>query len=444
MKKQIIYALIALLIGTGAQAQIPEQLSLEQAISLSLANNPEIKIQQKQVDLAANEYFAGNAGLVPTISLIGNGSYQSNDTEAVIRTFQDFPPTIAVSDGAAATTTYSAVVQVDYALLGGFSGKYRYQLLNDERDLAFYRQQSVMNRTILTVAELFLEIAKLQSQEELLEKNVAIGEERLSKVKDRLSFGQATGLAVLRAETDLNRDRSSLDRVLVARNNLKRDLNFQIGIDASTDYRVTVAYAPPALLSTESLEQTVLAGNPDIQLSLKGVQVANHQFQLTNASRLPTVNAFANYGYFNQENDLQQLAEIRTVGYTVGIGLRYNIFNGGRTNRKIQSAKMNQEISQFRQQATQDRILADAIKAHHQLALLMGQLEREEQNIATFRESYLRTEERFSQGKAASLDLRDAQNALLNAEVTLSNLKADIMKSSLRLEALKGSILRNE
>ena len=74
--------------------------------------------------------------------------------------------------------------------------------------------------------------------------------------------------------------------------------------------------------------------------------------------------------------------------------------------------------------------------------LLRDQLVREEENIETFRESYSRTEERFYNGKVTSLDLRDAQNALLNAEITISNLKADILKSTLRLEGLKGSLMK--
>ena len=444
MKNYIVTMLVFLFILSGVQAQIPEQLSLEQAIALSLANNQEIKIQQRQVDLAENERFPANAGLLPTLSLVGNANFQNNDTDAVIRTFTDFPPTLDISDGAAATTTYSAVVQLDYALLGGFSGKYRYQLLSDQRDMAYHQQQVVINQTILTVTELFLEIAKLQNQEELLVKSVAIGEQRLSRIEDQFSFGQITGMIVLKAKTDLNRDRSSLDQLLLSQNNLKRNLNYWIGIDAETDYRVTAAYTPPAPVSRKAIESAVLTGNPEIQLSKMGIQVAAHQYKLTTAQRMPTVNAFANYGYFNQSNDLQQLAEIRTLGYTVGIGLRYDLFTGGRTHRKIQSAKMSQEISQLRQTQTSERVLAEALKEHHNLVVLMDQLQRENQNINTFREGYTRTEERFFNGKASSIDLRDAQNALLNAEIILGNLQADIMKSSLRLEALKGTIVQNQ
>ena len=441
MKKNLLPIFIYLATCCVAKAQVKETLTLEQAIALALDNNHALKIQQKQVDIATNNIYPGNAGLVPTISLIGNADYQNNDTDALIRTFADDPPTLPIDDGAASATTYSAVVQADYVLLGGFSGRYQYKILQDQRDLAYHQQQAVINQTVVGVSDLFLEIAKLQSLEELLDKNLRIGKDRLQKVEDQFEFGKVTGLAVLRAKTDLNQDQSSLDEVLVAKNNLKRDLNFLIGLEAATKYRVSVNYQPPASTDYEQLKSAVLANNPEIQLRKKGVELADHQIKFNAARRLPTVNAFANYGYFNQENDFQQLAEIETLGYTVGVGVRYNLFTGGRTHRNIQNARLNREVSQFQQQQTEDQLVADAVKEQNNLTLLGDQLLREEENIETFRESYSRTEERFYNGKASSLDLRDAQNALLNAEVTINNLKADIMKTSLRLEALKGNVL---
>lgn len=440
MMKNLIYTIAGLCFVTSIEAQEMEMLTFERAIAMTLENNQGLKIQQRQVDIAETNIFPGNAGLVPTISLLGNASYQSNDTDGVIRTFQENPATVNISDGAAATTTYSAVVQADYVLLGGFAGRYQYQLLKDRRDLAYFKQQAEINQTIVLVSSLFLEIAKLQSQEELLARNVKIGEERLKKVEDQFEFGKVTGLTVLRTKTDLNQDRTSLDNVLVAKNNLKRDLTFLIGLEADRIYRVTATYQPPPATNIADLKGDVEANNPLVQLSHKGVEVAQKQYQVSSTGRMPTINAFANYGYFNQENDLQQLAEIETLGYTLGVGIRYKIFNGARTNRGIQNAKLNREISQFQKEKTRDRVLADAVKEYNNLILFQDQLEREEENINTFRESYTRTEERFYNGKVSSLDLRDAQNALLNAEITLNNLKADIMKSSIRLESLKGTL----
>ncbi|TRX62685.1 TolC family protein [Fulvivirga sp. M361] len=145
------------------------------------------------------------------------------------------------------------------------------------RQIIHYLEASVdaINQTIITISDLFLEIAKLQSQEELLDKNVKIGQERLEKVEDQFAFGKVTGLDVLRAKTDLNQDRSALDNILVVKNNLKRDLNFLIGLEAEMKYRVSVSYQPPQPLSIDALKSEVVVNNPEIQLRNSGVQAAN-------------------------------------------------------------------------------------------------------------------------------------------------------------------------
>jgi len=442
MKKYILPLWLGILCFAQAKAQINETLTLEDAIALAMENNHAIQIKKQQVTVASNNAHPSNAGLLPTISLLGNAEYQNNNTDVVIRTFMENPPTVNLSDGSVATQTYSAAVRADYLLLGGFQGKYQFKMLQQQQRIAYQQQQVQMNQTALAVSELFLEIAKLQSQEDLLEKNVKIGEDRLVRIGDQFNFGKVTKLTVLQAQTDLNQFRTSLDQVLIAKNNLKRDLNFLIGIEAETKYRVSVTYKLAETLSSDDLKNEISANNYEIQLSKQGVELADNAVQLNKSTQLPTINAFASYGYFRQVNDIQQLAEIDALGFTVGVGMRFNIFSGGTTKRRIQNAMIESDISKTQQDETKARIFATAIKELNNLEMLQNQLTRENENIETFRQSYSRTEERFFTGKATSLDLKNAQLALLNAEVTINNLKADIMHTAFRIESLKGSIFQ--
>ncbi len=442
MKKYILPLWLGLLCFAQTKAQISETLTLEEAIALAMENNHAIQIQKQQVAIANNNVHPSNAGLLPTISLLGNAEYQNNNTDVVIRTFTENPPTVNLSDGSVATQTYSAAVQADYLLLGGFQGKYRFKMLQQQQSIAYNQQQLKMNQTALVVSELFLEIAKLQSQEDILEKNVKIGEDRLARIQDKFSFGKVNKLTVLRTQTDLNQFRTSLNQVLIAKNNLKRDLNFLIGIEAETKYRVSVTYKLVDALPIDELKNEILANNLELQLSKKGVELADNTILLNKSAQLPTINAFANYGYFRQVNDIQQLAEIDALGFTLGVGMRFNIYSGGTVKRSIQNAMIESDISKTQQNETQARVFASAIKELNNLELLQNQLARENENIETFRQSYERTEERFYTGKATSLDLREAQLAFLNAEVTINNLKADIMHAAFRLEALKGTVFQ--
>jgi len=418
-------------------------ITLEQAIALAMENNQAIQLERKDVELAKNEVYAGNANLLPTLSFEGSASFDNNDTENVIRTFQEDPPTVFIEDPSATSTTYSAALEANYVLLGGFSGRYQFRLLKDQHELALLEQQVIINETIVSVSDIYLEVYKLQRQKEVLQKNITLGENRLQKIEDQFRFGKTTSLSVLRAKADLNQDRSSLDDVLVSESNLKQDLNFLMGQLGDTPYEVAIDYQVPPASSIETLRSVVEANNPEILLSKKGVDIAEHEYRMSTSSRLPQVNAFASYGYFDQENDLQQLAEVRTLGYSIGVGVSYPLFQGGKINREIQSARIGQERSQIQKMQSEYRILADAMKEYNNLRLLTDQLKREEENLALYQEDYARTEAQFFNGNASSLDLRTAQNALLAAEIKISDLRADRVKSSLVLETLKGNALGN-
>ncbi|GAB5476146.1 MAG: TolC family protein [Maribacter sp.] len=417
-----------------------ESLSLEQAISLALESNKAIKIEQKRTEISEEQVSIGNAGLLPTLNLIGTVNYSNNDADLTIRTFQPTPPTVNFNESGVTSTTMQGVLQADYTVFAGFSGKYRYKLLKGQNQIAQYQQQAIINSTVRDVSELFLEIAKLQRRQELLKETIKIETDRISRISDQKQFGKATGLDVLRAESNLNRDKTSLDKVLLAKNNLKRNLNFLIGYEAERKYWVTTTYTINELEDVATIKADILANNPTLLLANQGIELADTEINLSRSRNLPRLDVFANYGYFNQENDVQQLAEITNIGYTVGGQLTFNIFNGNQTKKAIQTAKLRKEESQLQQEQLSDRLITDAITEVNRIEILKEQLSREQQNIGSFEEAYTRTEERFKKGNATNLDLRDAQTALLNAQIIIAELQADLMRSHIVLDTLRGKI----
>ena len=442
--KRIIYLWIAVVYSmTGhAQDKVPgENLSLEKAIDMALANNKSLQIQRQLVEEAQTDVFKGNAGLLPTVSFQGTTTLDNNQADIAIRTFTDNPPLVNLDENDVQSTTITAGLRADYVVIGGFSGKYRYQLLQQGAELALAQQEAVLNDIILGVSELFIDIAKLQSREELLEENVEISRKRLGRIEDQVKFGQATGSLKLNAQTEINQDLNALDNVRLLKNNLIKELNFLLGVDAALDYQVSINYLAQDALDLATLTSRVLDNNPDLKINDALINTSKTQVRLSQTGRLPRLNAFANYGYFRQENDLQQLAELQTIGYSVGLNLSYNIFDGNRTKRGIQKAKIALDRTQTQQELKQDELVKEAIKENSQLSLLQNQLTREEENISTFQDNYSRTQQRFENGNATSLDLRDAQRALLNARIGIEDIRLELIKSSLRLKKLTGDLV---
>jgi len=431
--------------STLAQAQqpgpAPAVLTVQDAIYLAVANNQNLKIQALMVQSAQNSATKGNAGLLPTVALTGSANYQNNTADIGIRTFAENPPRVDLNEDGVASTTMQFMLQANYVLVGGYAGRYRYQILQAQNTQAYYQQQVALNQVALGVAELFMDIANLQQQEALLLENVDISQKRLDRISNRQAFGQATGMERLSAQTEINSNLNALDQVRLSKSNLLQELNFLMGVPPTWQYQVQVNYQPPPVPSAQQVQSRLLAQNPGLQVARQNALLAQKQENLSRAVRYPQISATAGYGYFQQENDLQQLARIETLGYTVGLNLRYNIFTGGQNSTRVQNARLASQISQHQQQYQQDALVKEALKEHSRLVLLLQQLQRAQQDLATFKSNFNRTEQRFFNGKATALDVRDAQRALLNAQVAISNAKIQIMKSALRLDQQQGRLL---
>ncbi|MEM6720670.1 MAG: TolC family protein [Bacteroidota bacterium] len=438
---QIACILCMLNIQLGIAQEKPQEiLTLEDAIALGLQNNTNLQIVAKETSIAENNVYEGNAGLLPTVNLIGSAEYSNNQNETTIRTFQPQPPTITFDENGVENETYRAVIQADYSLLGGFAGTYRFKLLQNQSAIASLQEEATINATVVVITEIFTEIAKLQSREELIQESIAITQKRLDKINDRKQFGQATGLDVLRAQTDLNKEKSALDDVVLAKNNLLKDLNQFIGKETTAMYRVNVNYLLPEMDTLEAITAQVQSNNVELKLAQEGISIANNQIDLAKSAYLPKVNFFANYGYFDQRNDLQQLAETQNLGFTVGASVRFNIFNGRKTKKDIANAKIQLEREELRVKDVESQLNTQTNQTVQTIETLQQQLAREEANLTTFEETFRRTEERYYNGQATTLDLRETQTALLNAKIAITDIKLKLIATTIQLQSLTGSL----
>ena len=416
-------------------------LTLEDAIDLAISNNKQLKIQRNLLEIADNNVFKGNAGLIPSVRLASDAKFAENTATIDIRTFSDSPPLVRINESGVQSTTLFAGVRTDYLLIGGFGGKYRYKLLENERSITRYQQEVVLNELMLGVSTVYLNIAKLQSREELLIENVEISQDQLARIKNQREFGQVNGALVLAAKTAINQELDALDNVRLLKDNLIKELNFLMGIAPETPYQVLVSFSDPSLLELQELKAMVIENNPKLKISSEFATVSNNQLKVRESVKYPQLNAFADYGYYRQQNDVQQLAKLETLGYSAGLSLNFTIFDGKRINQGIRNAKIDLENSQTQFSLTEDELVKEAVKEQSQLIILKTKLSRQESDLVTYKDNFTRTQDRFDSGLASSLDLREAQRALFNARVGINDAKLDILQSVNRIRNLTGHFI---
>ncbi|MDX1471509.1 MAG: TolC family protein, partial [Flavobacteriaceae bacterium] len=116
-------------------------------------------------------------------------------------------------------------------------------------------------------------------------------------------------------------------------------------------------------------------------------------------------------------------------------------FDGGTSITNIKNAKINLETQELAKEQLIASIERDFDNAWDDYINRLTIYEVESENIKTARANFERTEERFKLGQATSIEFRQAQLNLLNAELLINRAKYAAKLSELRVLQLSGDLL---
>ena len=430
MKKILIGIILTFGIGLNAQ----NLLTLEQAKEITLANNYGIKIAKNNVTVAENLTDKSVNGYLPTVAANGglNGNLGGSN--------QKF------SNGLEATTSNA------FTWGGNASVGANYTLFDKRRDLTLEQLKASLNlsnlqlrqtieQNLLQVYNNYFQVAQLAENVNVLKDAISISKERLRRAQYQLEYGQGSGLNVLNAEVDIQRDSVNLLNAKMNLNNAKRNLNVAMGRATTEDFKVEINTAVAENLSLESLTEQSKNENVVLQINRQNLAVNEMNLNIIEAEKKPTVSAGANYGFNYTDNpDGAFFDTNRSQGLNANVGVNWTIFDGSRKIRKqnavINLSNQKLQIDQLQQQLERD--LTNAW-SNYQNALFI--LKVEESAVETNRENFARTKEQVKIGRLTSIEFRQAQLNLLNAQTSLNNAKFDAKLREIQLLQLVGRLI---
>lgn len=443
---QKILLLIFLLFWIAKPIAAQQQMSLQDAFDMALQNNHSIEIERIERRQAANNFFRGNAGLLPTLDIVGSAEFSLDDANLEIADFSASPPTIdRISVDQSESRTYNAALQLNYTLFDGFRGRYLYRQLESQDRAAQISQQIAIENTLLDVAGAYLELLRRAENVLIQEENMAVSEDRLERMKEDRRLGQATELQLLNAEVNYNADVIELSTSKVERDAAARDLLFLIGSDDMNEEiepsdRIDVNdYLNPDEIMSSAMQQ-----NAALMLAEEQTSQAELGRSITTADRFPRISLSSSYGYFRQEQDASNLPLIETRGITAGVTLRYNLFSGKQRSRAIQNADLDIRSSREQKRSVQNEVSKEVSNAYSRYENALQQLQLSELNVNTADRNFENSREAFRQGQITSIELREAQINLLNEKMRLNNLRYRAKQTELVLMVLSGTFLSGE
>lgn len=427
----IAFAVLAAIAGT-TRAQ--EVLTLEQAVTEAVENNYSISIARNNAEIADNNVSAGNAGFLPKVDLNGQIRRSVSDTQ------QEFISGQANDRDGAVSDAYSAGVALDWTLFDGLAMFVSLDMLKGNRRAAELQLKAEIENLVAELTDYYFRIVRQNYLIKVTEESIALSEERLRIVNDKYELGSASKLELLQAQVDLNTDRSSLLTEKASLKNMKVKFNRMLGRDIDTPFEISDTILVDSALDFAALKDGALTQNSSLQLASVNLEMAELSVQTYRAKLFPELSFFASYDYSHSESESGFLLTNTLQGYTYGLRLSYNLFDGFNKYRNIENASIDKMSGELELLDMKLFILASLRQTFNNYEKNLELVSFEENNLEVARETLDIAFDRLRLGAYSPLELREAQrNYVLAQSRLISAMYAarinenDLMKISGRL-----------
>jgi len=439
-----LLAFTLLLGGTTLTAQTNNTLSLDEAIGQAIEQNLGLQVEKKNVDIAENSATKGNAGLLPSVGINSGYQYSNTSNELTIaNTNDENGPPREVSGTGVGTENINAQVAVTYNLFDGFRGKYTFQQLESQRLLSDLQYKARVEIILLQVIAGYIEVARQNEQLQVADEAVKLSADRLQRAKGQFEYGNSNRLTVLQAQVDLSNDSVAYRDAELKLANAKRNLNRLIGRELGADYGVNTSVNYLNNLVYDELLEEALVNNTSLGLSKQSRQLAEYNLGVARSGRYPTIQLTGQYGYNRQETDFGLLLLQQNLGFTGGVSLRYNLFNGGQTQTQVENAQLAIEQRQIAVQDTRQQLENQLLNAFATYENNKKQLQAERNNLSTFEENFERAQEDFRLGLISATDLRASQLNLIRAKNRIITFTYNTKLSEVELLQISGRLIQS-
>lgn len=411
-------------------------LTKEQVLQEILANNYNVKLSQNKLEMAQNNASIYNSGFLPSLSTSANAGYDLDNQNI---TFQDNTKTEIRNANA---QSLNASIGLSYPLFTGFSRKYLYQQFKEQASLSELEAKNILESAILQVMGAYYQTALLTENTQILKEALSISKKRLQRTNYQYEYGQTNKLAILNAQVDVDNDSIAYLNAKLLRDNSKRNLLLIMGSHQSDDFQVEtdVDFIPiPDLMS---LQNDLHQNNSNILSIQKQLEISKLNTKISKSGLLPFVGLNTSYGLTKLYNsEYNTTAELLKYGLNAGLSLSWDIFDGGQNKIKIQNAQIalnNSEIQQEQLKHQLDNELQNTYYDYQNKRLV---LQAQEQNLITAQRNFERSEELFKIGRINSVEFRQAQLNLLNAQTAILQAKYEAKNTELLLLQLSGQLV---
>jgi len=411
-----------------------ERLTLQEAITLALKNNYDIKLVSNDLAIAKNNVNPGNAGRLPSVAgTFSTGGSRQNTVQTQASGTQ------RVTDGAR-STNMAYGVGLDWTIFDGFRMFATYDKLRALEKQGEVNSKGVILTIVSQVVNAYYDLVKQQQLVVAADSAIDVSALRVKIADNKLQLGRGSKLDVLAAQVDYNADTSNylqqqnllvtymvrLNQLMVRPLDIRFSVANEINIDQNMNYGTLAG----------QLEQL----NPSLQAAFIDKKIAELTLKEVKANRYPLIGLNSGYEFNRSTSPTGFNTQFRANGLTYGITASIPIFNGFLQRQNERNAKIVINSAELTFDRTKQELLTQLATAYQNYSTYLELVKLERKNVDLAKQNLSITLDKYRLGSIPPLELREAQRNAIAANSRYVEIQYQAKLAEITLKQISGTL----
>lgn len=417
-----------------AQKNLEKKITIAELFSLTLENNPTLSVSKANVKIAEQDVKVARNMQLPDLNISANALY-IGDATILDKDFSNATKVDMPHFG----NTYS--LEATQLIWKGNIVRNTIQVKSLQEDLASLSYRSNEQNIKLLALGYYLDLSKLQNQADVYRQNIALAQQRMENIDRFYGQGMVTRNDVIRGELQI----SNLNLTLQVIENNIQILNKQLTVAMGLPEETQIVADDSALsehpeISLLKIYQNDVKSHPSLLIAQKSVEIYETSEKITKSERMPTLAAFAGNSLQRPITTSSPVLDMYSNGWNVGLSLSYDIGSLYKTSKEIRLNKYEVERAEAQAYETEKMIGVAVNAAYIKYNETITQNKTLEKNRELADENYRIMESKYNNQLAILLDMIDASNAKLEAELQYTNSDINIIFAYYKLLKESGKL----
>lgn len=412
-------ALSLAVLSLTANAAMAE--TLRDALAAAYLYNPTLKAARAQLRATDENVARAKSGFRPTISGQAEHAYQHVETH----------PSVPTSEGDTYPRTYG--VTLTQPLFNGFRNINSVKGAEAGVEAGREDLRNSEQQVLLDSVTAYVNVVRDQALLKLQENNLKVLNEQLKATQDRFDVGEVTKTDVAQAKARVSGATSS---IAAARANLQASRAVYAQIIGSS--AATLSDPGPTRQVPKSQDQALKIGegeHPAIVAAIFRERAQEYVIKQAKGELLPTLSVQASHSRgidtsFNGRTDTTTVAGVLTVP----------LYEGGEVYARIRQGIETQGQLRHQIDVSREQVRASVISAWGTFQAAKAQIQSDTAQVEANRVALSGVKEEEKVGQRTVLDVLNAEQELLNSQVSLTTSKRNLVVASYSLLASMGRI----